>query len=135
MQRQSEWFKNRREFKGASDSDFFPVFTKLDDGGVRVTYKRKGEITSEDAVVQKLVQYQASDIDFEKTKPAGKQYKRIRGYEDYKTLVTKDGKGIQSIIFKEDTLYSKFSGAAGLFIAETADGKRYVKDFAGSVKT
>ena len=75
LQRQSEWFKNRREFKGASDSDFFPVFTKLDDGGVRVTYKRKGEITSEDAVVQKLVQYQASDIDFEKQSPQGSSTK------------------------------------------------------------
>ena len=134
LQRQSEWFKNRSEFKKAPDSDFFPVFSKTDDGGVRVTYKKKSEITKEDAVIQKLVQYKASDIDFSKSKPAGSQYSNIRGYKDYKVLVTKKGEGIQSVIFKNDSLYSKFSGAAGLFIAETPDGKRFIKDFSGSVK-
>ena len=134
--RQSKWFKSRGSWKNASNETYFPVFTKLDNGQVNVVYKKKGDINNNDAVIQNLVQYKSSEIAWNKEKNIdlkASQYKRIRGAGKSKTLVTKSGDIINSVIYTTRKKYSKFSGAAGIFIAETSNGEVFVKDFSGSV--
>ena len=141
--RQSKWFKNDSGlWAKAKDEDIFPVFSKDDEGRVNVKYKKKSKISDDEAVVQNLVRYKAGDIDFDSEMdiPSSSQYSRLWDSKNRKLLATKDGKPINSIIFSSSKhgkdgkdVYSKFSGASGVLIAEDSKGELYVKDFSGSV--
>jgi len=125
IERQSKWFKNQDMYKTQSEDNWIPVFNKVGNK-LNVSYKKKDEIGVSDNVIQKLVQYKASDIDFS-SKVGGSYDKGIF------TLTTKDGKPIPSLPFINKKSYSRFSGSAPVFLFETKEGKKIARDYSGSI--
>lgn len=145
FKKQSVWFKaggystelgyNTSNFKKLKNDQYVPVFKKTESGDLRVSYKKKGDVTENDYVTQNLDQYKYGEIDWVK-KTTDKQYKKIN------VLSTKEGKPIPNLpvldgetadgkFVKGEDLYSRFSGSATVFLFEK-DGKLIADDFSGS---
>jgi hypothetical protein len=146
LKKESEWFKKGgysdkdgydiSNFKKLKDDQYVPVFKKTDNGDLRVSYKKKGDVTENDYVTQNLKQYKYGEIDWKKT-TTDKQY-----VDEIKVLSTTKGKPIPSLpvlggktadgkVVKGQELYSRFSGSATVFLFEK-DGKLIADDFSGS---
>jgi hypothetical protein len=145
LKKESVWFKaggystelgyNTSNFKKLKNDQYVPVFKKTESGDLRVSYKKKGDVTENDYVTQNLDQYKYGEIDWVK-KTTDKQYKKIN------VLSTKEGKPIPNLpvldgetadgkFVKGEDLYSRFSGSATVFLFEK-DGKLIADDFSGS---
>ena len=146
LKKESEWFKkggysdkdgyNTSNFKKLKNDQYVPVFNKTESGDLRISYKKKGDVTENDYVTQNLKQYNYGDINWKKT-TTDKQYGK-----DIQVLSTIDGKSIPSLPvlggetadgkkIKGQELYSRFSGSATVFLFEK-DGKLIADDFSGS---
>jgi hypothetical protein len=112
---------------------FVPVFERLSGNRVRLTYKRYSEVGDGQIVATPMRQYRFGDIDFGNSQ-------RASGFKSAREVVLKDGvsnpytggRGTYMIYTGSKDNYGKFSGSSVVFIWEH-DGKRYVRDFAGSV--
>ena len=150
LRTQSNRYKQGRDYRRKKGDDYVPVFTKInknkipynyDKDGVhklKVQYKKKEDITKEDNVVQNLVQYKLSDIDWDKEvkdidiKGRSKQYT-----DDIRVIATTDGKPIPSLPVyvggdKNRNRYGRFAGAGVVFLFEK-DEVIYADDYSGSI--
>ena len=146
LKKESEWFKKGgysdkdgydiSNFKKLKKDQYVPVFNKTESGDLRISYKKKGDVTENDYVTQNLKQYNYGDINWKKT-TTDKQYGK-----EIQVLSTTDGKSIPSLpvlggvtadgkAVKGQELYSRFSGSATVFLFEK-DGKLIADDFSGS---
>ena len=146
LKKESEWFKkggystelgyNTSNFKKLKNDQYVPVFNKTESGDLRISYKKKGDVTENDYVTQNLDQYKYGEIDWVK-RTTDKQYGK-----DIQVLSTKEGKPIPNLpvldgetadgkFVKGQELYSRFSGSATVFLFEK-DGKLIADDFSGS---
>ena len=146
FKKESEWFKkggystelgyNTSNFKKLKNDQYVPVFNKTESGDLRISYKKKGDVTENDYVTQNLDQYKYGEIDWVK-RTTDKQYGK-----DIQVLSTKEGKPIPNLpvldgetadgkFVKGQELYSRFSGSATVFLFEK-DGKLIADDFSGS---
>lgn len=115
------------------NNGFVPVFERLEGDRVRLTYKRHSEVSPTDGIAAPLRQYRFGDIDFSR-------HQRAEGFRSANEVVLRDGvknpytkgKGTYLIFTGSKDNYGKFSGGGVVFIWEH-NGKRYVRDFAGSV--
>jgi hypothetical protein len=146
LKKESAWFKKGgysdkdgydiSNFKKLKKDQYVPVFNKTESGDLRISYKKKGDVTENDYVTQNLKQYNYGDINWKKT-TTDKQYGK-----EIQVLSTTDGKSIPSLpvlggvtadgkAVKGQELYSRFSGSATVFLFEK-DGKLIADDFSGS---
>jgi len=126
-------FKKERIGYDIDLSDYVPVFTKLDDGKVRVQYKIASELVESDITITRLHQYKFSNINWD-----GKINAEKFGFSKESGIygiTSFDGTPLPNFLYTEagKNAYSRFSGASVVFIFKDSNGNAIVRDFTGSL--
>jgi hypothetical protein len=128
---ESDKFKKTRIGNDIKAEDYVPVFTRKGDI-VNLKYKKAKDVTSEDLVITKLLQYNFADINFNSKKSA----QHIGFAKGVYHLTTHSGKDVVSLLFTDagKKAYSRFSGGSVVFIFKDTLGNVIVRDFSGSTE-
>ena len=129
LQKESDWYMSQKDFLNKNETDFIPVFSKSNKNSLNVKYKKKSELLPEDNVTQNLIQYNASNIDWNSSVKSTGTFK-----DGINVLTTKDKKEIKSLPFIEKDKYSRFSGSAAVILFDN-NGETISRDFAGSINS
>lgn len=136
-------FTSDQELKAASNlfkkrigqdikpTDFIPTFTR-NENGVTLKYKKASEVTDEDIVLTKMINYNFGQIDFKSNKSAVPF-----GFKNnIRAIANEDGEALPSFLFSAQgkNKYSRFSGASVVFIFQDKFGNTVVRDFTGSLE-
>ena len=126
----SDAFKARigKDIKG---TDYIATFTR-NENGVTLKYKKASQVTSEDIVLTKMINYNFGNINFKANKSAASF-----GFQNnIRAIANEDGEALASFLFTASgkNKYSRFSGASVVFIFKDKFGNTIVRDFTGSLE-
>jgi len=136
-------FTSDTELKAASDlfkkkigqdiklTDYIPTFVR-NENGVTLKYKKASEVTAQDIVLTKMINYNFSNINFKANKSAASFGFR----NNIRAIANENDEALASFLFTAagKNKYSRFSGASVVFIFQDKFGNTVVRDFTGSLE-